>query len=92
MQAIEVPTELWTDILIDFITSLLNLTDPTTGKAYNAILVIVDRFIKYAKFILFYNKYTAKQLGFILLNKLIRYYSISKTIISDRDKLFTSNF
>jgi hypothetical protein len=34
----------------------------------------------------------AEQLAYIFYNQIIRHYSILKSIISDRDKLFTSNF
>jgi hypothetical protein len=53
MQLIELLSELWTDILIDFVTGLLLSKDPATGLSYNLILVIVDRFTKYALIILF---------------------------------------
>jgi len=48
MQLIELLTEPWTDISMDFVTGLPWSKDPTTGLAYDAILVIVDRFTKYA--------------------------------------------
>ena len=48
MQPIELLTKPWTNILIDFVTGLLLLKDPATGLAYNAIMVIVDYFTKYA--------------------------------------------
>jgi hypothetical protein len=53
MQPMELPTEPWTDISIDFITRLPLSKDPTTGIYYNAILVIVDRYTKYALIIPF---------------------------------------
>ena len=40
----------------------------------------------------FRNDYTAVQLGHVILDRLIRYYGILKSIISDRDKLFTLNY
>ena len=42
--------------------------------------------------VLFKEIYKADQLVFILLDRLIRDYSILKLIISDRDKLFISNY
>jgi hypothetical protein len=53
MQPIELPSELWSNILIDFVTGLPLSKDPATGLFYNAILVIVDRFTKYALIIPF---------------------------------------
>jgi hypothetical protein len=92
MQPIELPEKPWTNILMDFVTGLPLLRDPATGLAYDAILVIVDRFTKYTLFIPFRKNYTAVQLAHILKDRLIRNYSIPKLIISNRDKLFISNY
>jgi hypothetical protein len=92
MQPIELPEKPWTDISMDFVTGLPLSRDPATGLAYDAILVIVDRFTKYTLFIPFRKNYTAVQLAHVLKDRLIRNYSIPKSIISDRDKLFTSNY
>jgi hypothetical protein len=53
MQLIELPSELWSNILMDFVTGLPLSKNSTTGLSYNAILVIVDRFTKYALIIPF---------------------------------------
>jgi hypothetical protein len=53
MQLIELLSKLWTDILIDFVIGLPLSKDPAIGLAYNLILVIVDRFIKYVLIIPF---------------------------------------
>jgi hypothetical protein len=92
MQPIELPSKPWTNISIDFVTGLPLSKDPTTGLSYNSILVIVDRFTKYALIIPFQQDYTAVQLAHVLKDRLIQDHSIPKTIISNRDKLFTSNY
>jgi transposase InsO family protein len=92
MQPMELPQEPWTDISMDFVTGLPLSKDPATGLSYDAILVIVDRFTKYALMIPFRRDYTAVQLAHVLKDRLIRDHGIPKTIISDRDKLFTSNY
>jgi hypothetical protein len=53
---------------------------------------MIDKFIKYLHIIACKDKFTAEQLRYIVLNRLIRYYNILKELISDRDKLFTSNY
>jgi hypothetical protein len=88
----ELPTEPWTNILIDFVTGLPLSKDLATELSYNSILVIVDRFTKYTLIIPFRRDYTAIQLAHVLKDRLIRDHGIPKTIISDRDKLFTSNY
>jgi hypothetical protein len=49
----ELLSELWTDILMDFVIGLPLLKDSAIGLAYDLILVIVDRFTKYALMIPF---------------------------------------
>ena len=92
MQAQELPDKPWTDISMDFVTGLPTSRDPTTNAAYDAILVVVDRFTKYAEYIPFRKNYTAVQLAHVIHDRIIRHHGIPRTIISDRDKLFTSNF
>jgi hypothetical protein len=53
MQPIELLSEPWSNISIDFITGLLLSKDSAIELSYNAILVIVDRFTKYALIIPF---------------------------------------
>ena len=92
MQAQELPREPWADISIDFVTGLPVSRDPVTQISYDAILVVVDQFTKQAEYIAFRKDFTAVQLAYIINDKIIRHHGIPKSIISDRDKLFTSNF
>jgi hypothetical protein len=77
---------------MDFVTQLPVLVDPATGYAYDSIFVVVDRHTKYAKMIPFRHNYSAEKLAHVFKDRIICYYSIPETIISDCDKLFTSNF
>ena len=77
------------EVTIDFITRLLLSLEAYIGVSYDTILVIVDRLTKYTHFILCKAILTAKQLGFLVLDRLIRYYRIPKVFVTDRDKLFT---
>ena len=56
------------------------------------IIVIVDRFTKYLIVVLFKKTHTAEQLGHLLLDRLVRDHRVQIMIITDRDKLFTSNY
>ncbi len=53
---------------------------------------MINKFIKYLHIIACKKKFIAKQLKYIILNRLIQYYDISKKLTSDKDKLFTSNY
>ena len=60
----------------------------TTKNIFNFILVVIDKLTKYTILILYKETYNTEQLGFLLLNYLIKNYNILRDIISDRDKLF----
>jgi Reverse transcriptase (RNA-dependent DNA polymerase)/RNase H-like domain found in reverse transcriptase/Integrase zinc binding domain/Chromo (CHRromatin Organisation MOdifier) domain/gag-polyprotein putative aspartyl protease len=92
MQNIKIPTAPWEDIAMDFVTGIPKSKDPVTGIKYDSILVIVCRLTKYIELIPCMKTTTAKELAFLILDRLIRHHGIPKTIISDRDKLFTSNY
>ena len=77
---------------MDFVVKLLKSKDPATQDAFDSIIVIVDKLTKYTIIVLFKEFYKANQLAFVLLDRLIRDYSILKSITSDRDKLFILNY
>ena len=53
---------------------------------------MVDTLTKYAHFIPCKESITAIELAYLVLDRLIRHYGILESFITDRDKLFTSNF
>ena len=67
-------------------------TNLATKDKYNLILIIVNKLIKYLYIIVYKEKFIVEQLNYIVLNQLIRYYNIFKKLISNRDKLFISNY
>jgi len=77
---------------MNFITKLPKSTNLATKDKYNSILVMVDKLTKYSHIIACREKFIAEQLGYIVLDRLIRYHDISKELTSDKDKLFTSNY
>jgi hypothetical protein len=92
MQGLELPGQPWEDISMDFITGLPPSADPVTGLIYDGICVVVCRLTKAIELIPYRKDWTAEQLGYAICDKVIRHHGIPKTIISDRDKLFTSNY
>ena len=77
---------------IDFIVKLLKLAHLVTTEKYDLILVVVDKLTKYSLIILFKKSYNTEQLGFVLLETLVRDHGLPKAITLDRDKLFISNY
>ena len=63
-----------------------------TKERYDLILVVVDKLTKYSLIVLFKETYNAEQLGFILLEILVRDHGLPKAITLDRDKLFISKY
>jgi transposase InsO family protein len=61
-------------------------------QPYDSILVMVDRLTKYTHFVPCMKSITAEELAHLVLDRLIRYHGIPKSFITDRDKLFTSNY
>ena len=53
---------------------------------------MVDTLTKYVHFILYKELIIAIELAYLVLDRLIRHYRILESFITDRDKLFTSNF
>jgi transposase InsO family protein len=59
---------------------------------YSVILVVVDHFTKYAHIYPLKHPYTASSVGATFLNNVVKLHGLPKSIVSDRDKIFTSNF
>ena len=77
---------------MDFIVKLPLSKNTITDIKYDNILVVVDRLTKYAHFIPWKEKGNAEDLAKVILKEIIANHRIPQSIISDRDKLFTSKF
>ena len=74
----------WQHISMDFIEGLPN----SQGK--DVIMVIVDRFTKYAHFIPLSHPYSVLSVAQAFVDNIIKLHGPPKMIISDRDRIFTS--
>jgi hypothetical protein len=79
-----IPDHAWHTITLDFI----GLPKPAGA---NCILVVVDKFSKYAHFVALSHPFTALQVAVIYLNNIFKLHGLPTVMISDRDKIFTSN-
>ena len=62
------------------------------SEGYGSIIVVVDRFSKYATFIAALKDCTAKETVRLFLKNVVKYWGQPKFIISDRDSRFTGKF
>ncbi|TLD05659.1 reverse transcriptase domain protein [Venturia nashicola] len=92
LQPLQVPTRPWQSVAMDFIVKLPPSADPVTGEIYDGIMVTVDRFSKYGRFIPYRETWTATDLAHEFLKNVVANHGLPESLISDRDKLFTSNF
>src|SRR5450755_254114 len=88
----QAPTGAWEDVALDFITKLPESKEPMTKTSFDSILVITDRLTKYSYFIPYRESSSAEDLAYVFNKHIIGNHRISKRIISNRDKLFTSKF
>ena len=77
---------------MNFIVKLLLLKKLLTKVFYNSILIIVNQLIKEVQFISYKKVSNTEELVYIFLRNVTALQDLSDEIISDRDKLFTSNF
>lgn len=76
----------WEEISMDFVDSL----PPSQGKT--VIMVVVDRFSKFAHFVAMQHPYTAPKVAQIFFDEIFSLYGLPKAIVSDRDAIFLSAF
>lgn len=75
---------------MDFITDL----PPSSGEgtAFDSILVVVDRYTKYARYIPVKKTITAEELAVVFEKHILTTFGAPDGIVSDRGSVFTSHF
>lgn len=86
LQPLPIPNGPWQDISMDFIDGL------PKSEGYTVIFVVVDRYTKYAHFMPLKHPFTASKVAKLFMDNIVRLHGIPRSIVSDRDKVFTSNF
>jgi transposase InsO family protein len=72
---------------MDFIMGLTRI-----GKLHDSIMVVVEKLMKDAHFIPLKTTHKATDVADIFMKEVAQLHEIPKTIVSDRDSKFTSNF
>ncbi|KAL5711777.1 hypothetical protein ACHQM5_014019 [Ranunculus cassubicifolius] len=86
LQPLPIPDKAWVDLSLDFIEGL------PMSDSRNVILVVVDRFSKYAHFIPLKHPFSATTVAKAFLDQVFKLHGMPKTIVSDRGVVFLSTF
>ncbi|KAL5775964.1 hypothetical protein ACOSP7_013524 [Xanthoceras sorbifolium] len=86
LEPLPIPERPWESVTMDFISAL------PKSDGCGSIMVVVDRFSKYATFIAAPTDCTAEQAARLFLRDVVKYWGVPRTIISDRDPRFTGKF
>ena len=71
------------EISMDFITGLPLSLHPLNKRAYDLVLVVVNRYTKYALYILTHKNVTAPNLAMLILRYVILKFRLLKGIVLD---------
>lgn len=85
LQPLSIPNQAWQVVCLDFVEGL-----PKSNR-YDTIMVVIDKFTKYGHFIPLAHPFTALQVDQCFLDHVYKLHGLSQSIISDRDRIFTSS-
>jgi len=86
LHPLPIPKQIWEDVAMDFITSL------PSSNGHTIIMVVIDRLSKYAHLASLKTEFDSKQVSELFVKNIVKLHGFPKSIISDRDKVFTSQF
>lgn len=84
LQSLPVPDHAWQIVSLDFIEGL------PKSATFNCILVAVDKFSKYSHFVPLAHPFTAMDVAEAYMQFIHKLHGLSQSLISDRDRIFTS--
>lgn len=90
LESLPIPTRPFKEVSMDFITGLPSVWHK--GENVDAILVIVDRFTKYALFLPTSTTITSVELAKLFHTEVELRYGAPEGVVSDRGSVFTSQF
>ena len=86
LQPLPIPEKPWQCVSMDFITGFPKV------ESFGSVLVVVDRFSKYAVFIPAPSECPAEEAARIFFSNVVKHFGMPEDIMSDRDSRFTGRF
>jgi hypothetical protein len=77
---------------MDFIIGLPPYKNPAGGPNFNAILIVINRYSKIARYITYYKIVNSPELARIIWEHIFSIFSSPNSIISNQGTVFTSQF
>jgi hypothetical protein len=84
LQPLAVPSGVWLNIALDFVIGIPKVGDKSV------ILIVVDRFSKYAHFITLSHPYSATTISMAFIDTIVWLHNVPESIMSDHIPVFTS--
>lgn len=84
LQPLPVPDHAWQIVSLDFVEGL------PKSASFNCILVVVDKFSKYSHFVPLTHPFSALDVAEAYMQHIHRLHGLPQSLISDRDRIFTS--
>lgn len=85
LQPLPVPSRAWIVVSLNFMEGL------PKSEGYDVIMLVIDKFTKYAHFLALAHPYNVVQVAKMYFNQIYRLHGLPQALISDRDKDFTSS-